>query len=99
MSLAEFNSLPSATDYFFEYGLAVRSRLTGPTVIFRIATEIKIGSHEPMRYKFKLYHVNQTENTSLNHYVFCQLKEERLVGSFMVSPPVEGRFLLKVHNF
>ena len=83
------------TDNFFEYNLSVRSKTESP-LPFRISTEIKIGSHEAMRYKYKFYPAEEVENSSLKHYVFCQLKEDRLVGSFMISPPLEGRFLLKV---
>lgn len=93
--LEEFNSFPKVNENFFEYNLSIRSRIHNP-LEFRISTEIKIGSHEAMRYKYKLYPAEEVENSSLNHYVFCQLKEDRLVGSFMISPPFEGRFLLKV---
>lgn len=96
VKLEEFNSLPKVTEYFFDYNLSLRSRMENP-LEFRISTEIKLGSHEAMRYKYKLYPAEEVENASLNHYVFCQLKEDRLVGSFMVNPPLEGRFLLKVN--
>lgn len=95
LSLAEFNALPKVTEFFFEYNLNIRSKIQNP-LEFRISTEIKIGGHEAMRFKYKLYPAEEIENSSLNHYVFCQLKEDRLVGSFMVSPPLEGRFYLKV---
>ncbi|GFY08338.1 kyphoscoliosis peptidase [Trichonephila clavipes] len=61
--------------------------------------EVKISAHEPMRWKYKLYAADEIENASLNNYVFCQLKEDRLVGSFAVTPPVEGRYYFKVSNF
>lgn len=97
LTLEQFNSLPKVTDHFFEYNLRIRSRL--PNLIqFRISTEIKIASHEPIRYKYKFFPADEIENSSMNHYVFCQLKENRLIGSFMVEPPCEGRFHLKVNN-
>ena len=95
LTLEEFNSLPKVSPNFFDFNLKIRSKPQNP-VVFRISTEIKIGSHEAMRYKYKLYPSDELENSSLNHYVFCCLKEDRLVGSFAVSPPIEGRFFLKV---
>ncbi|UXI18924.1 hypothetical protein NH340_JMT04867 [Sarcoptes scabiei] len=41
---------------------------------------------------------SHVENSSLNYYVFCQLKDDRLIGSFLVQPPIEGMFVLKVLN-
>lgn len=84
------------TAHFFEHNLSIRSRLASSPHEFRICTEVKVGAHEPMRFKYKFYPADEIENGSLNHYVFCQLKEDRLVGSFMVTPPLEGRFFLKV---
>lgn len=98
LSLKEFNALPKVSEYFFQYNLSIRSKIENP-LEFRISTEIKIGSHEAMRYKYKLYPLDETENSSLNYYVFCQLKEDRLVGSFMVQPPMEGRYILKVNYY
>jgi hypothetical protein len=95
LTIDEFNCLPKVAPYFFDLNLKIRSKPQNP-VIFRISTEIKIGAHEAMRYKYKLYPADEVENSSLNHYVFCQLKEDRLVGSFAVTPPIEGRFFLKV---
>ena len=95
LTLDEFNSMPKVSPNFFEFNLKIRSKVQNP-VVFRISTEVKIGSHEAMRYKYKLYPSDELENASLNHYVFCQLKEDRLVGSFAVTPPLEGRFFLKV---
>lgn len=95
LSIEQFNAMPKVTESFFEYNLSIRSKMQSP-LQFRISTEIKCGSHEAMRYKYKFYPAHEVENSSLNHYVFCQLKEDRLVGSFMISPPLEGRFLLKV---
>ncbi|KAH9417011.1 hypothetical protein DERP_011740 [Dermatophagoides pteronyssinus] len=95
ITLDEFNARPKVTELFFEYNLMIRTKIQNP-LEFRISTEVKIGSHEPMRYKYKLYSADEQENSSLNYYVFCQLKEDRLVGSFMVQPPLSGRFLLKI---
>lgn len=64
--------------------------------VFKVHKEVKIAAHEPMRWKYKLYPADEIENASLNNYVFCQLKEDRLVGSFAVTPPVEGRYYFKV---
>nr|XP_046918063.1 uncharacterized protein LOC124498365 [Dermatophagoides farinae] len=95
IKLDEFNAQPKVMEHFFEYNLSIRSRIHNP-LEFRISTEVKIGSHEAMRYKYKLYAADEQENSSLNYYVFCQLKEDRLVGSFMVQPPLAGRFILKI---
>lgn len=95
LTLAEFNDLPKVTPSFFDFNLKIRSKVTSP-ITFKIQTEIKVSSHEAMRYKFKLYPADEVENSSLNHFVFCCLKEDRLLGSFTIIPPVEGRFYLKV---
>lgn len=94
-SLEDFNSMPKVSPHFFAYNLKLRSRWVNP-LVFRIQTEVKVASHEPMRYKFKLYSADEAENTSLNHYVFCQLREDRLVGCFTITPPLEMRYFLKV---
>ncbi|UYV74900.1 KY, partial [Cordylochernes scorpioides] len=97
LTLEEFNDLPKVTPYFFEYHLKIRSRPQNP-VVFRVHKELKLSSHEPMRYKYKLYTADELENGSLNNYVFSQLKEDRLVGSFSVTPPTEGRYFFKVYG-
>ncbi|KAI1309461.1 Kyphoscoliosis peptidase [Halotydeus destructor] len=97
LTLDDFNGLPKVTPFFFEFNLKVRSKLTNP-IEFRVQTEIKIGAHEAMRYKYKLYPTDEVENSSLNHYAFCQLKEDRMVGSFIITPPIEGRYFLKVYS-
>ncbi|UYV81932.1 KY [Cordylochernes scorpioides] len=96
LTLDHFNELPKVTPHFFELHLHLRSRVQNP-LFFRIQTEVRIASIEPMRFKFKLYPADDVENSVLNRYVFCQLKEERLVGSFNVSPPTEGRYVLKIY--
>ncbi|GFS36411.1 hillarin [Nephila pilipes] len=96
VSLEEFNALPKVTPYFFDYNMKIRSRPQNP-VVFKVHKEVKISAHEPMRWKYKLYAADEIENASLNNYVFCQLKEDRLVGSFAVTPPVEGRYYFKVY--
>ncbi|XP_035207249.1 kyphoscoliosis peptidase-like isoform X2 [Stegodyphus dumicola] len=96
VSLEEFNALPKVTPYFFDYNMKIRSRPQNP-VVFKVHKEVKIAAHEPMRWKYKLYPADEIENASLNNYVFCQLKEDRLVGSFAVTPPVEGRYYFKVY--
>ena len=100
ITLEEFNSLPKVTPYFFECNFKLRSKLgnesTNGCIEFRVQTEIKIQSHEPMRYKFKLFPIDQLENTSMNHFVFCHLKEDRTLGSFTISPPSEGKYYFKI---
>ncbi|KAG8201330.1 hypothetical protein JTE90_016807 [Oedothorax gibbosus] len=96
VSLEEFNALPKVTPYFFDYNMKIRSRPQNP-VIFKVHKEVKIAAHEPMRWKYKLYPADEIENAALNNYVFCQIKEDRLVGSFAVTPPVEGRYYFKVY--
>lgn len=100
ITLEEFNSLPKVTPYFFDCNLKVRSKLgnesTDGCIEFRIQTEIKIQSHEPLRYKYKLFPTDQLENASMNHFVFCQLKEDRTLGSFTISPPCEGKYYFKI---
>lgn len=96
VSLEEFNALPKVTPYFFDFNMKIRSRPQNP-VVFKVHKEVKIAAHEPMRWKYKLYPADEIENASLNNYVFCQLKEDRLVGSFAVTPPVEGRYYFKVY--
>ena len=95
ISLREFNALPRVTPQFFEYNMQIRSKQSHPYE-FKVQAEIQIGAHEPMRYKYKLFPADQAENESLNHFAFCQLKENRLVGSFIVTPPLETRYFLKV---
>jgi hypothetical protein len=95
--LEEFNALPKVTPAFFECKLRFRSKVTeSHPIVFRVQTDIKISSHEPMRYKYKLFPADEAESSSLNHYAFCQLKEERTLGCFTVVPPHEGKFFLKV---
>lgn len=96
-TLQEFNDLPKVTPGFFDFNLKIRSKVSSP-ITFKIQSEIKVASHEAMRYKYKLYPADEVENSTLNHFVFCCLKEDRLVGSFTVTPPVEGRYYLKVGN-
>lgn len=100
ITLEEFNSLPKVTPYFYECNFKLRSKLgnenTKGCIEFRIQTEIKIQSHEPMRYKYKLFPIDQLENSSMNHFVFCQLKEDRTLGSFTISPPSEGKYYFKI---
>ncbi|XP_023234159.1 kyphoscoliosis peptidase-like isoform X1 [Centruroides sculpturatus] len=96
LSLDEFNTLPKVTPFFFDYNIKIRSKPTNP-VVFKVHKEIKLASHEPLRYKYKMYPVDEIENASLNNYVFCQLKEDRLVGSFAITPPVEGRYYFKIY--
>lgn len=97
--LEEFNALPKVTPAFFENNLRIRSKIMeNHPIVFRIQTDIKIASHEPMRYKYKLYPVDEAESSSLNHYAFCQLKEERTLGCFTVTPPEEGKYYLKVSD-
>ena len=95
LTLTEFNDLPKVTPSYFDFNLKIRSKVSCP-LVFKIQTEIKVASHEPMRYKYKLYPADEVENSSLNHFVFCCLKEDRSIGSFTVTPPVEGRYYLKV---
>lgn len=95
ISLSEFNALPRVTPQFFEYNMHIRSKQSHPYE-FKVQTEIQIAAHETMRYKYKLYPADQAENESLNHFAFCQLQENRLVGSFIVTPPLETRYYLKV---
>lgn len=97
ITLDEFNEMPKVTPYFFQLSLQIRSRPQNP-IVFRVQTEVKIGSHEAIRYKYKLYPSHELENDSLNQYVFCQLKEDRRVGAFTVTPPIEGRYYLKVRQ-
>ncbi|XP_022248244.1 kyphoscoliosis peptidase-like, partial [Limulus polyphemus] len=96
ITLEHFNALPKVTPFFFQYNLKIRSRPQNPMKC-KVQTEIKLGAHEPMRYKFKMYPADELENSSLNNYVFCQLKEDRLVGSFVISPPIEGRYYFKIY--
>lgn len=97
LTLQQFNDLPKVTPSFFDFNLKIRSKVSSP-ITFKIQSEIKVASHEAMRYKCKLYPADEVENSTLNHFVFCCLKEDRLVGSFTVTPPVEGRYYLKVGN-
>lgn len=60
-------------------------------------TEIKISAHEPLRFKYKLFHIDELENGSLNNFVFCSLKQERLVASFVICPPLVGRYYFKIY--
>lgn len=95
VSLQDFNSMPRVTAQFFEYGMQIRSKQRHPYEV-RVQTEVCISAHEVMRFKYKLFLADQAENSSLNHFVFCQLKENRLLGSFTVTPPLEARYFLKV---
>ncbi|XP_042897808.1 kyphoscoliosis peptidase [Parasteatoda tepidariorum] len=96
LKLDEFNALPKVTPFFFDYNLRIRSRPQNP-VVFRVQTELKLTAHKPTRYKYKLYSVEDRENGALNNYVFCQLKEDRLLGSFAIAPPTEGMYYFKVY--
>ena len=96
IDLDSFNNLPKITANFFEFNIKIRSKIANP-ICFRVQTEIKLSAHEPIRYKYKLFHVDELENSSLNNFVFCQLKEDRLVASMVVCPPIEGRYYFKVY--
>lgn len=95
MDLATFNSLPKVTPHFFQFSMKIRSKIQNP-VEFRVRSDIRIASHEHMRFKFKLYPSEEVENSILNNYVFCHLVEDRLVGCFGITPPTEGRYYFKV---
>ncbi|KAK7000508.1 hypothetical protein SK128_005285, partial [Halocaridina rubra] len=41
--------------------------------------------------------VLQDEEASINQWVFCTLKENGAVGSFLVQPPSETQFILKIY--
>ncbi|XP_076313648.1 kyphoscoliosis peptidase-like [Tachypleus tridentatus] len=96
ITLEQFNTLPKVTPFFLQYNLKIRSCVQNP-IFCKVQTEIKLGAHEPVRYKFKMYPAEDLENSSFNKYVFCQLKEDRLVGSFIIIPPIEGRYHLKIY--
>ncbi|XP_065291935.1 uncharacterized protein [Dermacentor albipictus] len=96
LTLDEFNSLPKVTPHFFHLNMRLRTRPQNP-IVFKVRTELRIASHEPMRYKFKLYPSDETENATLNNYVFCHLLEDRCVACFGVTPPTEGRYILKIY--
>ncbi|XP_022654410.1 hillarin-like isoform X3 [Varroa jacobsoni] len=96
MDLATFNSLPKVTPHFFQFSMKIRSKIQNP-VEFRVRSDIRIASHEHMRFKFKLYPSEEVENSILNNYVFCHLVEDRLVGCFGITPPTEGRYYFKVY--
>ncbi|XP_022241908.1 kyphoscoliosis peptidase-like [Limulus polyphemus] len=96
ITLEQFNTLPKVTPFFLQYNLKIRSCVQNP-VLCKVQTEVKLGAHEPVRYKFKMYPAEELENSSFNKYVFCQLKEDRLIGSFVIIPPIEGRYYLKVY--
>ncbi|XP_077520410.1 uncharacterized protein LOC144130354 [Amblyomma americanum] len=96
LTLNEFNSLPKVTPHFFQLNMRLRTRPQNP-IMFRVRTELRLASHEPMRYKFKLYPSDETENATLNNYVFCHLLEDRCVACFGVTPPTEGRYFLKIY--
>ncbi|CAM1302010.1 KY (predicted) [Pycnogonum litorale] len=97
-TLEQFNQLPRVTPHFFDCKIKIRypSPPKNP-ITFKNQVEIKLASHDVLRYKYKCYPTEEIENTSMNHFVFCQLKEDRLVGSFAVSPPIEGRYYLKIY--
>ncbi|KAH7969598.1 uncharacterized protein LOC119383635 isoform X2 [Rhipicephalus sanguineus] len=96
LTLEEFNSLPKVTPHFFQLNMRLRTRPQNP-ITFKVRTELRIASHEPMRYKFKLYPSDETENAALNNYVFCHLLEDRCVACFGVTPPTEGQYILKIY--
>ncbi|KAH9373151.1 hypothetical protein HPB48_004896 [Haemaphysalis longicornis] len=96
LTLDEFNTLPKVTPQFFQLNMRIRTRPQNP-IVFRVRTELRLASHEPMRYKFKLYPSDEVENATLNNYVFCHLLEDRTVACFGVTPPTEGRYLLKIY--
>lgn len=76
--------------------MRIRSKPQNP-IVFRVRTELRLASHEPMRYKFKFYPSDEVENASLNNYIFCHLLEDRTVACFGITPPSEGRYLLKIY--
>ncbi|KAG1683796.1 Solute carrier organic anion transporter family member 1C1 [Nymphon striatum] len=98
-SLDLFNQLPKVTPYFFTCNVRVRSPAPPKNPVkFKNQVEIKLASHDVLRYKYKLYSADDSsENNTMNNFVFCQLKEDRLVGSFAVSPPIEGVYFLKLY--
>lgn len=98
LSLAEFNVRPKVYPHFFEYRVRIRSAeaLKCP-LVFAYSTEILLSAPQVLHYKYKLYPADGVEGHQLDRYVFCQLKEERLLGSFTVTPPDDGHYLLKVY--
>ncbi|XP_069975224.1 uncharacterized protein [Penaeus vannamei] len=96
LSLEEFNSLPKVMPGFWEVGL----RLNKPTdcpVVFRMQTEVKISAMALVRYKYKFFPASETEDACINQWVFCSLKEDNAVGSFIVVPPEPSEYVLKVY--
>ncbi|XP_047502409.1 uncharacterized protein LOC125047906 [Penaeus chinensis] len=96
LDLETFNSLPKVMPGFWEVGL----RLNKPThcpVAFKQQTEVKISASALIRYKYKFFPSNETEDACINQWVFCSLKEDNAVGSFIVVPPEPSEYVLKVY--
>lgn len=95
-TLDDFNAKPKVTPYLFNYSIKILSTIEDP-LLFAHSTEILLSAPQVMRYKYKFYPLGSVESKRLNAFVFCQLKNNRMVGSFKVTPPEEDDYLLKIY--
>ncbi|XP_042874319.1 kyphoscoliosis peptidase-like isoform X1 [Penaeus japonicus] len=96
ISLEDFNALPKVMPGFWEVGLRLNKPMHCP-VVFRQQTEVKISASTLIRYKYKFFRSNETEDACINQWVFCTLKEDNAMGSFIVVPPEPAEYILKVY--
>ncbi|KAK3857576.1 hypothetical protein Pcinc_036177 [Petrolisthes cinctipes] len=96
LSLEDFNALPKLTPDFWSVGLRLRKPNNCP-VVFNNQTEITLLASALVRFKYKFFPANQSEEECINQWVFCTMKEEGAVGSFTVLAPSVDTYILKVY--
>ncbi|KAG7174817.1 Hillarin-like 2 [Homarus americanus] len=96
LSLEDFNSLPNVMPEFWSCGLKLCRPKHNP-VVFRNQTEITVIAPTLIRYKYKFFPATETEESCINQWVFCTLKEGGAIGSFTILPPVNADYILKIY--
>nr|XP_053640032.1 uncharacterized protein LOC128694073 [Cherax quadricarinatus] len=96
ISLENFNSMPRLQPEFFSCGLSLCKPTHSP-VVFNNQTEVTLYSTIRVRYRFKFFMAKETEESCMNQWVFCTMKDNRNIGSFSVVPPTNADFILKVY--
>ncbi|XP_071520428.1 uncharacterized protein [Panulirus ornatus] len=96
LTLEDFNSLPNVTPEFWSCGLKLGRPRYNP-VVFRNQTEVTLVATTLIRYKYKFFPADQTEEACVNQWVFCTLKEGGAVGSFTIMAPEKTNYILKIY--
>ncbi|XP_063880201.1 kyphoscoliosis peptidase-like isoform X2 [Scylla paramamosain] len=96
LNLEEFNALPKVLPEFWSCGLRLHRPLHNPVVV-RNQIEVTLMAPTLIRYKYKFFPDDQGEDSCINQWVFCTLKEGGGQGSFTVIPPECANYVLKIY--